>query len=78
MNLDVKRLYLPFVVHASCPECGGSTSIRLDRERYLSYPSTDDPYSLEFLCDECGSAWSEEVKLTIALTPCSGCVVVPT
>lgn len=75
--IDVKRLYLPFVVTSTCPECGEVVKHDLTSDRYLSYPSVgavtkigfyhtnddDDPTDDEFFEHE----WSVSVKLDVTL-----------
>lgn len=44
-ELDIKRCYLPIVIHATCPKCGAEVSKHLSSD-YLSYPKVNQPISV--------------------------------
>lgn len=50
-DIDEKRFYVPMPSGAMCPECGGRNTTCVDE--YLSYPTANKPFKLEFVCDDC-------------------------
>ena len=77
--VDVKRLYLPVVVHSTCPTCGRKLSRDLDSD-YLSYPAFNAPTDVSFCCEPdlddddaapCSTLWNVTIKLglTVEIVP---------
>jgi len=60
-SLDIKRCYLPMVVHDNCPQCGAPHT-RDIREDYLSYPSTNKCCPIGMYCEACDRSWAVNIK----------------
>lgn len=52
MELDVKRLYLPFKFTKCCHVCGSEVTLDLN-ERSLYYPKANKPFVEEVWCPTC-------------------------
>jgi hypothetical protein len=58
MELDVKRLYVPFTFRSRCPGCGAM--VTRDDSDYLSCPVLDEPYEVGFYHEhEIDGEWDE-------------------
>ncbi len=74
-EIDVKRLRLPFLVTAHCPNCGYEVESDLAGQDHLSYPSLGVPEDFAFTCpdgagyDGCGHDWTEKLVLDVTLVP---------
>ena len=67
-SIECKRLYLPFKITLTCPECGQNTERDLSRQDYLSYPKVGVPMDYPCYCIYCDHEWTEKVQLTIGLS----------
>ena len=67
-KLDVKRLHLPYTLHADCPKCGAMWSLDLATDGHLGYPTVGVPFLVPFYCPICDTSWGEKVTLGITLT----------
>jgi C4-type Zn-finger protein len=52
MELNIKRLYLPFTFTKTCPVCGSEVTLDLN-ERNLYYPKANTPIEVEVWCLTC-------------------------
>jgi len=52
MELNIKRLYLPFKFTKTCPVCGSEVTLDLN-ERNLYYPKANKPFVEEVWCQTC-------------------------
>ena len=66
--IDVKRLYLPFVIEDDCPECGRMCVFDLTGD-YLSYPTIDGVFLASFYCEEGHDVeeWDQELVLKVSV-----------
>lgn len=64
-TIEVKRLYLPFIVSDECPGCKKTIKIDLERSDYLSYPKLNEPFDFHIGCCDCNIEWSKQIKLTV-------------
>jgi hypothetical protein len=64
--INVKRLYVPFEIKATCPYCG-ETVVKDLQDSYLGYPTCNTPTSIHFYHEYLGEKdedWDEhEFKL---------------
>ena len=65
-ELMIKRLYLPFEVSDSCPDCPNTVVKDLSQD-YLSYPRLGQHESVCMWCEECDAEWDVSVVLTMSL-----------
>lgn len=70
--IEVKRLYLPFVIVDECPQCGRSITKDLTKD-YLSYPDIDGYEPVPMYCydhhvhEGCEHQWTLRVRLKVQL-----------
>jgi len=72
LEIDDKRLNVPFIVHAKCPNCGMDVEWDLSQQNYLSYPHPGKEFDLGFYCYECGKGWSVKAVFNVSLTLVQG------
>jgi len=61
-----KRTYLPYVIEATCPTCGGVA--RLDvTDEYLSYPPAGEPLQVSLRCIDTGGKGACETFVDIVI-----------
>ena len=65
-SLEVKRLYLPFVVEVDCEHCGKPIT-RDMQDEYLSYPPLGAPLEIWVYCEECDECTTRIAKLDVTL-----------
>lgn len=65
-GVDVKRLYLPFEVKDTCPECGEIATHDM-MDNYMSYPILGKPHNLGGYCEGCSHEWRRQVVLDVSL-----------
>ncbi len=62
-ELDLKRCYLPFTVHAQCPQCKEMVEADLSDSYYLSYPKVGKPIEFGLYCETC----EKDIKVLLVL-----------
>jgi hypothetical protein len=62
LNIDVKRFYLDNIA-SDCPKCGHEC-----RNSYLSYPTANEPFDLDFYCGNCEEEHERRVLLEVRFT----------
>lgn len=69
-SLDIKRLYLPFVLRGACPQCGTKSQrdLNTDSGGYLSYPRINAPFRVDLWCEPCNRAWEVVIQLDFHLS----------
>ena len=65
-HVDVKRLRWPGSFEATCPKCGGKRVVN-GEDRYLSYPTANEPFDFTVYCHECSTEWPVKVILHFSL-----------
>lgn len=65
-SIEVKRFYAPFIITDACPKCGNAVQKDL-RDDYMSYPTTDKPFSEGMYCGDCDEEWTVRLVLSIDL-----------
>lgn len=65
-KLEIKRLYLPFLVHIECAYCNETITFDL-RSDYLSHPKLGVEEELEVCCGHCGKDQKVYVTLDVTL-----------
>ena len=65
-SIDVKRFYTPFVIEASCPQCGERVKRDCD-DHYFSYPPLGVPFNEGMWCSGCEHEWDVRIQLDITL-----------
>ncbi len=63
-----KRTYVPALATSICPGCDEAVVMDL-RESYLSYPNTNVPTALSFVCGKCDTAWTKQVVVKLTVEP---------
>jgi hypothetical protein len=70
--IDVKRLHIPVSITSTCPKCKQDVTADFNRDLYLSYPTFNDEFEVQFECecedandDSVISEWSEFVIFSI-------------
>jgi hypothetical protein len=61
-ELDIKRLYMPEPIMADCPDC--NHPVIMD---YLSYPTVNCPFEIDFYCGNCEKEFVKTGVLTLKL-----------
>lgn len=65
-HIDVKRLPWPGSFEAACPKCGEKRVVN-GEDRYLSYPTANEPFDFIVYCRECSTEWPVKVVLHFSL-----------
>ena len=64
-EVEIKRLYLPLVVHVDCPHCGLKNMVDFDRS-YLSNPILNSAEPIYIYCEDCEG--ESEFDLTLRMS----------
>ena len=70
-SLEVKRLYLPYIITAKCPTCGDEIARHFEDD-YVSYPKLGEPETVSICCYECDEAFDFDIELDVTLKVTSG------
>lgn len=63
-----KRCHIPVIISDKCPVCEHIVEDDLSEGKYLSYPSTNEPFFYDFYCKECGHEWTSIKKIVLRIT----------
>ena len=70
-EIEVKKLYLPFIIKDIPCECGNIME-RNYRDEPLSYPTVNEPIKDYLYCNKCNTEYTFEIKLALGLEVVSG------
>jgi len=66
VEIEVKRLHLPYIIKFNCPTCNQNLTVDLDMD-YLSYPTVGIPNVTGAYCDTCDEYVEVDIKLNLDL-----------
>lgn len=64
--IEVKRLYLPYIIKENCPKCNEIVELDFSTDQYLSYPDVGK-IEIDFHCYKCTHGFNRKFEFIVDL-----------